>query len=70
MTPKLIYSFFPMFILQRRKTTLPFGPYLAVGGVVAALAGAPIIHAYLTLGHRAPARAVLGTLNTRVPNWP
>ena len=34
-----------------RKTGLPFGPYLAVGGIVAALVGDPIIHAYLNL-HR------------------
>ena len=30
-----------------RKTTVPFGPFLAVGGVVAVLAGAPLIDAYL-----------------------
>jgi leader peptidase (prepilin peptidase)/N-methyltransferase len=30
-----------------RKTHLPFGPYLAVGGVVAALIGDPLMHAYL-----------------------
>ncbi|MDQ6835626.1 MAG: A24 family peptidase [Actinomycetota bacterium] len=34
-----------------RKTGLPFGPYLAAGGVIAALVGDPILHAYLTL-HR------------------
>lgn len=34
-----------------RKTALPFGPYLAVGAVVAALAGDPLIHAYLHLRH-------------------
>lgn len=34
-----------------RKTALPFGPYLAAGGVVAALAGDPIIHAYLHVHH-------------------
>jgi leader peptidase (prepilin peptidase)/N-methyltransferase len=34
-----------------RKTGIPFGPYLAVGGLVAALAGTPLIHAYLSL-HR------------------
>lgn len=33
------------------KTTLPFGPYLAAGGIVAALAGASLLHAYLHLGH-------------------
>jgi leader peptidase (prepilin peptidase) / N-methyltransferase len=32
-----------------RKTTLPFGPYLALGGVVAALVGDHLIHAYLSL---------------------
>jgi leader peptidase (prepilin peptidase)/N-methyltransferase len=36
-------------VAAARTTGLPFGPYLAVGGVVAALAGAPIIHAYLGL---------------------
>jgi leader peptidase (prepilin peptidase)/N-methyltransferase len=30
-----------------RKTALPLGPYLALGGVVAALVGDPLIHAYL-----------------------
>jgi leader peptidase (prepilin peptidase)/N-methyltransferase len=30
-----------------RKTSLPFAPYLAVGGVVAALVGDPLLHAYL-----------------------
>jgi prepilin signal peptidase PulO-like enzyme (type II secretory pathway) len=30
-----------------RKTALPLGPFLAVGGVVAALVGDPILHAYL-----------------------
>lgn len=34
-----------------RKTALPFGPYLAGGGVLAALAGDQLIHAYLHL-HR------------------
>lgn len=32
-----------------RATGLPFGPYLAVAGVIAALAGDPLIHAYLSL---------------------
>ena len=31
------------------KTALPFGPFLAVGGVVMLFAGQPIIHAYLHL---------------------
>jgi leader peptidase (prepilin peptidase)/N-methyltransferase len=34
-----------------RKTGLPFGPYLALGGLIAAVLGDPIIHAYLTLHH-------------------
>jgi leader peptidase (prepilin peptidase)/N-methyltransferase len=34
-----------------RKTGLPFGPYLAMGGVLAAFLGDPILHAYLSLGH-------------------
>jgi leader peptidase (prepilin peptidase) / N-methyltransferase len=31
-----------------RKTGLPFGPYLAVGGVLAAVLGDPLLHAYLS----------------------
>jgi leader peptidase (prepilin peptidase)/N-methyltransferase len=31
-----------------RKTGLPFGPYLAVGGVIAAVLGDPLLHAYLS----------------------
>jgi leader peptidase (prepilin peptidase) / N-methyltransferase len=34
-----------------RKTGLPFGPYLAAGGIVAALAGAQLVQAYLSLRH-------------------
>lgn len=34
-----------------RKSALPFGPYLAVGGLIAVLVGDPIIHAYLTVHH-------------------
>lgn len=30
-----------------RKTTVPFGPFLAVGGVVGIVAGGPLIHWYL-----------------------
>jgi len=30
-----------------RKTAVPFGPFLALGGVVALLAGSPILHWYL-----------------------
>jgi leader peptidase (prepilin peptidase)/N-methyltransferase len=32
-----------------RKTALPFGPYLAAGGILAAVVGDPIIHAYLRM---------------------
>jgi leader peptidase (prepilin peptidase)/N-methyltransferase len=32
---------------QGRKTAVPFGPFLAVGGIVALFAGAPLLHAYL-----------------------
>jgi leader peptidase (prepilin peptidase) / N-methyltransferase len=31
-----------------RKTGLPFGPYLAAGGVLAAVLGDPLLHAYLS----------------------
>lgn len=34
-----------------RKSALPFGPYLAVAGLIAVLAGDPIIHAYLSVHH-------------------
>jgi leader peptidase (prepilin peptidase)/N-methyltransferase len=33
-----------------RKTAVPFGPFLALGGIVALFAGAPIIHWYLHNG--------------------
>jgi leader peptidase (prepilin peptidase) / N-methyltransferase len=36
-------------VYAARKTALPFGPYLAFGGVLAAFVGDPIIHAYLHL---------------------
>jgi leader peptidase (prepilin peptidase)/N-methyltransferase len=36
-------------VYAARKTTLPFGPYLAFGGVLAALVGDQIVHAYLHL---------------------
>ena len=36
-------------VYAARKTALPFGPYLAFGGVLAALVGDPIINAYLHL---------------------
>ena len=31
------------------KTALPFGPFLAAGGIVMLFAGQPLIHAYLSL---------------------
>jgi leader peptidase (prepilin peptidase)/N-methyltransferase len=34
-------------VQQGRKTAVPFGPFLALGGVVAVLAGPPIVHWYL-----------------------
>jgi leader peptidase (prepilin peptidase) / N-methyltransferase len=34
-----------------RKSALPFGPCLALGGLVAALAGDPLLNAYLSLHH-------------------
>ena len=39
-----------MGIAKGRKTTVPFGVFLAAGGVVAVLAGEPILDWYLTLG--------------------
>ena len=30
-----------------RKTQLPFGPYLAAGGIVAALVGSGLLHVYV-----------------------
>jgi leader peptidase (prepilin peptidase) / N-methyltransferase len=38
-------------VRRARKTALPFGPYLALGGIVAAVAGDPILHAYLQTAH-------------------
>jgi leader peptidase (prepilin peptidase)/N-methyltransferase len=38
-------------VREGRKTGIPFGPYLALGGLVAALAGDPILNAYLNLHH-------------------
>ena len=37
-------------VSRGRKTGVPFGPFLALGGIVAVLAGAPIADWYLTLG--------------------
>jgi leader peptidase (prepilin peptidase) / N-methyltransferase len=37
-------------VREARKTQLPLGPYLALGGVIAALVGDPLIHAYLHHG--------------------
>jgi leader peptidase (prepilin peptidase)/N-methyltransferase len=34
-------------VTQGRKTAVPFGPFLAFGGVVALLAGPPLVHLYL-----------------------
>jgi leader peptidase (prepilin peptidase)/N-methyltransferase len=36
-------------IQAARKTGLPFGPYLAIGGILAAFVGHPLFHAYLSL---------------------
>ena len=32
---------------EGRRTAIPFGPFLAIGGVVAVLAGDPLVHRYL-----------------------
>jgi leader peptidase (prepilin peptidase)/N-methyltransferase len=37
-------------VVQGRKTAVPFGPFLALGGVVGLLAGSPIVHWYLHSG--------------------
>ena len=37
-------------VAQGRKTKLPFGPFLAAGGVLALFAGGPILHWYLHAG--------------------
>ena len=34
-------------VKEGRKTAVPFGPFLALGGVVAVLAGPPLVHWYL-----------------------
>jgi leader peptidase (prepilin peptidase)/N-methyltransferase len=34
-------------VAQGRKTAMPFGPFLALGGVTGLLAGPPIVHWYL-----------------------
>ena len=36
-------------VAEGRKTAVPFGPFLALGGVVGLLAGAAVLDAYLTL---------------------
>ncbi len=36
--------------MQARKLTIPFAPFLAVGGLVALFAGHPLLHWYLHLG--------------------
>jgi leader peptidase (prepilin peptidase) / N-methyltransferase len=38
-------------VAQGRKTALPFGPFLALGGIVGVLAGPGLIHAYLHVMH-------------------
>jgi leader peptidase (prepilin peptidase)/N-methyltransferase len=37
-------------VKQGRKTSVPFGPFLALGGIIGLLAGAPIVHWYLHSG--------------------
>lgn len=37
-------------VTEGRKTAVPFGPFLAIGGLVALLVGGPIIHWYLHAG--------------------
>lgn len=37
-------------VARGRKTAVPFGPFLALGGIVALFAGAPILHWYLHAG--------------------
>ncbi len=34
-------------VAEGRKTAVPFGPFLAFGGIVALIAGSPILHWYL-----------------------
>ena len=34
-------------VTKGRKTAIPFGPFLAIGGIVGVLAGPPIVHWYL-----------------------
>lgn len=49
----LLFAFVPSAVLlarhglRARKMTIPFGPFLAAGAVVALFAGEPILHAYL-----------------------
>jgi prepilin signal peptidase PulO-like enzyme (type II secretory pathway) len=34
-------------VARGRKTAIPFGPFLAIGGVIAILAGPQILHWYV-----------------------
>jgi leader peptidase (prepilin peptidase)/N-methyltransferase len=34
-------------VKEGRKTAVPFGPFLALGGIIALLVGSPIVHWYL-----------------------
>ena len=36
-------------VKRGRKTAVPFGPFLALGGIVALVVGSPIVHWYLHL---------------------
>ena len=36
-----------MLVRHGRKSTLPFGPFLAVGAAIAVFAGEPLLHTYL-----------------------
>jgi leader peptidase (prepilin peptidase)/N-methyltransferase len=49
MVPALVL--FATMGMGARKVKLPFGPFLALGGVVALFAGHPLLHAYWSLVH-------------------
>jgi leader peptidase (prepilin peptidase) / N-methyltransferase len=49
MVPALVL--FATMGMGARKVKLPFGPFLALGGVVALFAGDPLLHAYWSLVH-------------------